>query len=156
MEFKRLRESFGLFATGVAVATTQSDDCYDLITINSFSSVSLSPALLLFCIDNLSSSFKSFDRNDSFAINILTEVQGDISKAFSGHNRSEKFSYGEDFFKSEMGNIILNNSLGYFECIKEDTILLGDHHAIIGRVINHAKLNSKKKPLLYFKGNYGV
>lgn len=152
--FKDLRENFGLFTTGVAIATTiDGDETSHLITINSFSSVSLDPALLLFSIDNKSNSFAAFTKNRNFSISILAEDQIEISKIFS---KTDKKSAKLDkmFFKSALGNLVLEDCLGYFECQTNKIIPAGDHHIIIGEIVNFSKINSDKKPLIYFKGNY--
>ena len=84
-----LRENFGLFATGVAVAATLQDGKSHFITINSLTSISLDPALLLFAIDNKSHKFESFTQNKNFSINLLTEDQIEISRLFSKVGDSE-------------------------------------------------------------------
>lgn len=152
--FKELRENFGLFATGIAIASTiDLKNIRHLITINSFSSVSLEPPLLLFSIDNKSSGFSAFTNTKHFAINLLTEDQIEISKIFS--KTDKKSAKLDDYFiKTDSNNLIVKDCLGYFECERERIIEAGDHHIIIGKVVSFAKLNSEKKPLIYFKGNY--
>ena len=151
--FQELRENFGLFTTGVAIATTSSHK-RSFITINSLSSVSLDPALLLFSIDNKSSAFDEFLNNKNFAINILAYDQIDLSKIFSKNDEKDKFDSDSSFFVSELNNLILKNCLGYFECEKERILEAGDHHIIIGNIINFSKVDSDKEPLVYFKGKY--
>jgi len=155
-EHKELRENFGLFATGVAVASTvDNQNNKNFITINSLSSVSLDPALLLFCIENKSHNFDAFTQNNNFVINLLTKEQEDISKLFSKHeSQREDYDVDNIFFKSNLGNLILNDSLGYFECIRENIFDAGDHHIITGRITNFSKINPDKKPLIYYKGTY--
>lgn len=154
-EFKELRENFGLFATGVAVASTSQGDQSNFITINSLSSISLDPALLLFCIDNDSSNFEAFTNNKKFAINLLTDEQMGISRIFSNHGQ-EDVNISDLFFKSDLNNNILKDSLGYFECETHKVIPSGDHHIIIGKIANFAQINADKKPLIYYKGEYGL
>jgi flavin-dependent trigonelline monooxygenase, reductase component len=153
-EFKELREAFGLFATGVCLATTSQDNQDNFITVNSLSSISLDPALLLFSIDNKSSNFSAFTQNDNFAINLLTQDQIDISKIFSGKLSAENFNIEQNFSRSKNNNLILKDSLGYFECKKHQIIPAGDHHIIMGAISNFSKINSDQEPLLYYKGDY--
>ncbi len=152
-EFKELRENFGLFATGVAIATTAENNNFNIVTINSLTSISLDPALLLFCIDNKSSNFEAFTKNKNFAINLLTEDQIELSKTFS-KSGTKDFDLEKYFFTSNSNNLILKDSLGYFECRQDNILPCGDHHIVIGRISNFSKLNKDKKPLLYFKGKY--
>jgi len=151
--FEKLRENFGLFATGVAIASTLQNGKAHFMTINSLTSISLDPALLLFAIDNKSHKFESFTQNKNFAINLLTADQIEISRLFAQVGESE-FDLDKLFFKSDLNNYILRHSLGYFECERENIVPAGDHHIIIGKIVNFAKINFDKKPLIYFKGDY--
>ena len=153
--FASLRENFGLFVTGVAVASTFENGKSNFITINSLSSISLEPSLLLFCIDNKSHNFEAFTKNKNFTINLLTEEQIEISKLFA-KTGEKHFDLDELFFKSDLNNYILRNSLGYFECERQNIVSAGDHHIIIGKITNFAQINSNKKPLIYFKGDYNL
>lgn len=122
------------------------------MTINSFTSISLSPALISFCIDNKSGNLKFFKQNRYFLLNILSEEQQDLASAFATPKNSKKWSV-EPYIFSKFGNPIFHNSLCFIECRKHKVIKMGDHHIIIGEVINFAKINDKK-PLLYFSGKY--
>lgn len=153
MDSKKLRENFGLFSTGVCIATTCDTDKSNFITINSFSSVSLDPALLLFSIANKSNNLEAFANNTKFAINILAKDQVEISKIFSKSERSQ-FNIENFFHKSSLNNLILQDCLGYFECKKHKIIEAGDHNIIIGEIMNFSQINPEKEPLIYFKGKY--
>ena len=81
---RELRDAFGAFMTGVTIVTTASDDGKPLgFTANSFSSVSLDPALLLVSIAKTSSNYQTFSTAGHFAINILAEGQKDLSNTFA-------------------------------------------------------------------------
>ena len=71
-----LKKAFGSFATGVAVATSQSSG----FTINSFSSLSLSPPLIIFNIYKTETDHVDFLKNNSFVINFLSRDQEEISR----------------------------------------------------------------------------
>lgn len=122
------------------------------MTINSFSSVSLNPPLLSFCIDNSSSNLQLFKKNKTFSLNILSESQQDLARGFATPKNSLKWGI-ETYFLGQNGNPIFKNSLAFFECRKHRIIKAGDHHIIIGEVLDFAKLNDSK-PLLYFQGKY--
>ncbi len=122
------------------------------MTINSFTAISLKPPLVSFCIDNKSSNLKLFQKNKTFSLNILSESQQNLASGFATPKNSKKWGI-ETYFLGESGNPIFENSLGYFECKKHRIIKAGDHHIIIGEVVNFAKLNDSK-PLLYFQGKY--
>jgi flavin reductase (DIM6/NTAB) family NADH-FMN oxidoreductase RutF len=152
-ELKQSRKNFGHFATGVAVATTiDKKGCHNAITINSLTSLSLIPALILFCIDNKSDNLKAFKKNKFFALNILSSDQINLSKEFAKSENQLKWGAEPHDF-SKTGCPFFINSIGYFECRKEKVIKSGDHHIIIGKVQDFIKLNDKK-PLIYYQGQY--
>jgi flavin reductase (DIM6/NTAB) family NADH-FMN oxidoreductase RutF len=122
------------------------------ITINSFSSVSLDPPLVLFSINNKSSNLSLFKKNRYFSLNILSQEQQELANAFAAPKNSKKWGV-EPYFFGKFGNPIFQNSLVFFECKKHRVIKAGDHHIIIGEIIDHGKI-SEKNPLLYYLGKY--
>jgi flavin reductase (DIM6/NTAB) family NADH-FMN oxidoreductase RutF len=124
------------------------------MTINSFSSVSLDPSLVMFCIDNKSSNLQLFKKNRYFSLNVLSQEQNALATAFARPKNSTKWGV-EPYFFSKKGNPIFQNSLGFFECKKHRVIKVGDHHVVIGEVIDFAKINDKS-PLLYYLGKYAA
>jgi flavin reductase (DIM6/NTAB) family NADH-FMN oxidoreductase RutF len=150
---KLLRKNFGLFTTGVVIAATiNKKGEHSAITINSLTSLSLNPPLILFCIDNKSSNLKAFKKNKYFSLNILAEDQTELSKEFSKPQNQTKWGH-EPHYSGKFGSPIFNNSLGFFECKRGKVIKAGDHHIVIGKILDFAKLNDKK-PLIYFQGQY--
>lgn len=122
------------------------------MTINSFTSVSLEPPLVMFCIDNKSANLKLFKKNRHFSFNILSVEQIELARAFAKPKNSAKWNV-EKYFFGIKGNPIFENSLGFFECQKHRVIKAGDHHIIIAEVLDFGK-KSNKNPLTYFAGNY--
>src|SRR5947209_8769031 len=80
----RFREVMGNYATGITVVTTRGRDgqAYGL-TVNSFTSVSLEPLLVLVCFDNHMSTLKHFTESRKFAVSILSAKQEDMSRLFA-------------------------------------------------------------------------
>lgn len=152
MSDKKLRECFGSFATGVTIASCELNGELYGLTVNSFSSVSLQPPLLLFSVGNESYNLEAFRRSNSFIINILSAKQIGLAKEFALSQNHKKWT-AEKYHFTANHNVIFENSLGYFECKKHDIIKAGDHHIIIGEVINFAKL-SNEDPLLYFRSEF--
>jgi len=147
-----LKKTFSTFATGVAIASSGADNQKFGITVNSFSSVSLDPPLLSFCVGNSSSALERFLNCQFFSINILSEKQLNLANGFTKTDNQEKWQI-EPFKLSENQTPIFTNSLSYFECKKHQIVKSGDHHIIVGQVTNHQFLNDLK-PLTYFQGKY--
>lgn len=122
------------------------------MTINSFTSLSLDPPLILFCIDNKSSNLPLFRKNRYFSLNFLSADQEGLSNAFATPKNSEKWNV-EPYFFGKFGNPIFHRSLGFIECKKHKVIKMGDHHIIIGQIVDFAIINDDK-PLIYSKGKY--
>jgi flavin reductase (DIM6/NTAB) family NADH-FMN oxidoreductase RutF len=122
------------------------------MTINSFTSVSLEPPLVLFCIDNKSANLSYFKKNKYFSFNILSQQQQELSSAFSTPKNSQKWFVAPYFF-SKYGNPIFYDSLAFIECKRHKVIKIGDHHIIIGEIVDFGKINNSQ-PLLYFSGKY--
>jgi flavin reductase (DIM6/NTAB) family NADH-FMN oxidoreductase RutF len=124
------------------------------MTINSFTSVSLNPHLVSFCIDNKSANLKFFKKNQYFSLNVLSQQQKGLASAFATPKNSSKWNV-EPYFFGQKGNPIFQNSLAFFECKKHRVIKAGDHHIIIGEVIDLGKIN-ESEPLIYYRGKYAA
>ena len=146
-----LRDAFGAFMTGVTVVTTNDAQGQPIgFTANSFSSVSLDPALLLVSIDKRSANFENFTQCPHFAINILAEQQKDASNIFS-QKIDDRFSRVQ-WRKGEFNTPLLNDSSAWFECAMHQVVDAGDHAILIGKV---EQFDSCGTPGLgYYRGGY--
>ena len=89
IDAKAFRRALGNFATGVTIMTAQNEQGERVgVTANSFNSVSLDPALILWSIDKKSSSFDIFQQASHFAVNILSAAQIELSNKFASRGLS--------------------------------------------------------------------
>lgn len=148
---RQLRDAFGAFMTGVTVVTSR-DAAGEPIgfTANSFSSVSLDPALLLVSIDKRSANFRHFTECQFFAINILSEQQKETSNIFA-QKVEDRFAM-IDWRASENGTPIIDDSSAWFDCALHQVVDAGDHAIIIGRVESFD--SSGTAGLGYYRGAY--
>jgi flavin reductase (DIM6/NTAB) family NADH-FMN oxidoreductase RutF len=147
-----LRDALGCFATGVTVVTCVDEDERPAgLTVNSFTSVSLDPPLLLVCLRKLAGSAASLISASHFAINVLQTAQQPASITFS--TRVEDRFGNTPWSCGEAGAPILKDSLGVFECERYAVYDGGDHHILVGRVIK-ASFDASLDPLLYFRRRY--
>lgn len=152
VEQQTYRDICGQFATGVTVVTGRLDDGSPIgVTVNSFSSVSLDPPLVLFSLDKKALSFDAFSMTKNFAFNILSEDQKGYSNNFATQSPN-KFD-GIDHRESTNGVPLLKGCLGVIECRMHAVHEGGDHQIIVGEVI---KITSGEcdKPLIFYKGAY--
>ena len=149
---RTLRDALGCFATGVTVVTCVGADGNPAgLTVNSFTSVSLDPPLLLVCIAKAAASAEALTSAANFAINVLQTGQQPASIRFSTRD-PDRFG-ATPWSCGEAGAPILKDSLGVFECERFGLHDGGDHHILVGRVVK-ATFDAMLDPLLYFRGRY--
>jgi flavin reductase (DIM6/NTAB) family NADH-FMN oxidoreductase RutF len=146
-----LRNSLGNFATGVAVITVNCKNKGDLgLTVNSFSSVSLDPPLILWSINRNSDLFETFVGTETFTVNILNEAQQDISNQLSKKEEHSLANY--DWQRTKNGCLFVSDSLAHFDCDTFEQLDGGDHIIFVGKVTDFE--NRGGKPLLFAQGKY--
>jgi flavin reductase (DIM6/NTAB) family NADH-FMN oxidoreductase RutF len=147
----QLRRALASFATGVTVVTTMHDKTAPVgITVNSFTSVSLDPPLILWCLGNDTDSYDIFANCTHFAVHVLHQEQEEISQIFSTKN-SSKFT-DIDWETGEFGSPLLKDFASCFQCETETTYAGGDHIILLGRVKSIE--TQKKQPLVYHNSAY--
>ena len=149
---RTLRDALGCFATGVTVVTClQPDGTPAGLTVNSFTSVSLDPPLLLVCLHKMAASAPALTETRCFAINVLQTGQQPASIRFA--TRDEDRFGSTPWACGEAGAPILEESLCVFECERYAVYDGGDHHILVGKVVK-ASFDAALDPLLYFRGRY--
>lgn len=147
------REVLGSFATGVAIVTTKCDDSYYGLTINSFTSVSLSPMLIQINIAKHTTSHEYISERGRFVVNILAEDQKLISTIFAGAPPAERFQHVTTS-ESSGGCPVIDGSLAYIEVVVTERYEGGDHTIFLGEVVEMRTLRDDARPLMYFRGKY--
>ncbi|WP_111893949.1 p-hydroxyphenylacetate 3-hydroxylase reductase component [Acinetobacter sp. MB5] len=147
----QFRRALGNFATGVTIVTAQNAQGEKVgVTANSFNSVSLDPALILWSIDKRSTSFPVFEQASHFVVNILSGAQIELSNRFARKN-IDKFE-GTQFHHGAGFAPVLDNCSAVFECERHQVLEGGDHWIIVGKVVNFT--DEGRSPLLYHQGAY--
>ena len=145
----RLRHVLGHFVTGVTVVTTMSDDGPVGMTVNSFTSVSLDPPLVLFCAAERSSTGRRVLEAGAFAVNILGREQEDLCRRFA-RPVPDRFA-GIEIELGPTGSPILRDALASLDCRLADHMPSGDHVIVVGRVVE-AGVRRDGEPLTFYKG----
>src|SRR5476649_2072654 len=152
---KGFRDALGFFPTGIAVMTAVSDEASHIgITVNSFTSVSLDPPLVLWCIDRRSRRYPAFSQANGFTVSILASGHKAVSSKLA--SAGEHTLDGIDLVPTELGPPALKDALAVFECARESVQDAGDHAILIGRVLRFARNDGVGAPLVYFRGRYGA
>ena len=145
------RQVMGNFATGITVVTTRdgNGNPYGL-TVNSFTSVSLDPVLVLVCLDNRLSGLDSFRNSKHFGVSMLSDRQEDISRMFAKKDSERPSSI---YLEGKLGLPLIRNSLAVMECEVKNVYAGGDHQIFLGEVMA-AEVLQPEGALLYFRGKY--
>jgi len=147
LEFRRL---MGRFPTGVSVVLGSQNDELIGLTINSFTSVSLDPPLLLFCTRHKSRSAARLTDCHAFTINPLGESQLAESQYFAGSRASSLTPAIE-----RNGDLVwLTHANASFVCEPEASHPAADHMIVVARVTGLMGPERSAPPLVYHEGAY--
>ena len=148
------RAALGRFASGVTVVTARDIRGRPTgITVSSFTSLSLSPPLVLIAIGKEASTHEALTSTDRFAVNVLHEAQESLSRKFA-----MPAGEGDQFdgvpTRTGIGDVpLLEDALATIECRIVHRYPGGDHTIFVGEV--DAVATRDGSPLLYFTGQYG-
>lgn len=148
------RQVLGQWASGVTVVTTADAGGWQGVTVSSFSSVSLRPALVSVCLARSLYTHNVIQRSGIFAVNILNAEQIEMGKVFAGlyPDITDRFE-GLRCEVAHTGSPILPNVLGWVDCKLWQAYPGGDHTIFVGEV--QAAGTTDGDPLLYFKRQWG-
>jgi flavin reductase (DIM6/NTAB) family NADH-FMN oxidoreductase RutF len=151
-DVRDFRNALGMFPTGVAVVTTRAPTgAFIGLTINSFSSLSLDPPLVLWSLNARSPSAASFERATHFAVNILCQEQVEASRRFASPV-ANKFA-GLDVDAGIDDVPLIRGAAAHIECRAHAQHAGGDHLLFIGHVERYAYARDKR-PLVFHGGRY--
>jgi flavin reductase (DIM6/NTAB) family NADH-FMN oxidoreductase RutF len=150
---RELRRAFGTFATGVAIVTGVSVANEPVgLTVNSLTSVSLDPPMLLWCISDRSANVGAFVEGRAFNVNILGEGQGNLALHFARPAQA-KFHVDPDWKRAPSPPPI-EGALAVFACRVAATYAGGDHVIVLGAI--EAVTMRAGEPLVFHGGAFGV
>ncbi|MBM3468845.1 MAG: flavin reductase family protein [Alphaproteobacteria bacterium] len=151
---KDFRKAMGHFATGVAIITTQYQGKPIGVTINTLTSVSLDPPLVLFCLGKKRVVFPAFSECTHLAIHILSATQEPLCRSFAQplDNHWDNLNHT----MSESGCPLIPNTLGILLCKRSHTYEGGDHLIFLNHIEDFLSESdeTENKPLIYFKGAF--
>ena len=149
----RFRQVLGHFCTGVTVVTGLSDGEPVGFTVQSFTSVSLDPPLIVVCPARTSVTWPRLRAAGTFCANVLSADQEAVGRVFA--------TRGEDRFRGlgwqpspATGSPLLAGALAWIDCRIEAEHDGGDHLIVVGRVLDLG-VTDGGRPLLFYRGGYG-
>jgi flavin reductase (DIM6/NTAB) family NADH-FMN oxidoreductase RutF len=156
LEVSAFRAAMGSFPTGVTVVTVACDDgSMHGMTVNSFSSVSLDPMLVLVCLDETSRGLGLIERAGAFVVNVLSAAQQDVSRWFASRRRpaGPAMFDGVPFEPGVTGSPVLAGAAASFDCRLRQSHRAGDHLIVLGEVVALVH-RPQLEPLIFHAGAY--
>ncbi|PVZ54710.1 flavin reductase family protein [Arthrobacter sp. H-02-3] len=148
---RRLRTILGHFATGLTVITAATKDGPAGFTCQSFSSLSLEPALVSFSPARTSSTWPLLREAGRFTVNILPAEHQHLAAQFA-RSGADKFA-GVDHSPSPLGNPVLDYALAWVDCELHQEYDGGDHTIVVAAV-RALSARADAEPLLFYRGSY--
>lgn len=151
---RAFRQACGCFVTGVMVVATESEGERFGMTVNSFTSVSIDPPLVLFCAGKSTRTGRRVQTLSGFSVNVLRHDQEPVSAYFAG-TWSEPEPPAFDFV-DWIGGPRLEPCVAALGCRIESILEGGDHWIVIGRVLAVHRVEPLSRPLVFFSGRYAT
>lgn len=148
----RFRSVLGHFATGVTIVAGVEGDQPLGLSVNSFTSASLDPPLVVFCAARSSSTWPRLRAVGVFTVNVLAEHQEYLSRLFATRN-VDKFA-DLRWWRSPSGAPVIEDVLAWVDCTLEAEYDAGDHVLVVGRV-RDLDVAGEGRPLIFYRGGYG-
>ena len=146
-EIETFKRTLSKFLTGITVVTAVDNIGNPIgMTVNSFSSVSLDPPLVLWSIEKKQPSYNFYKNSNGYVVNILSKNQLDLCNIFSSQSK-DKFK-NINWQRSANGFPLIDNCLAWFDCVKWKDYPGGDHQILVGKVTSSKFYNLE--PLAYW------
>jgi flavin reductase (DIM6/NTAB) family NADH-FMN oxidoreductase RutF len=145
------------WATGVTVLATAYQGTQHGMTVNSFTSISLTPPLVLVSLERESRTHALVKTAGFFGVTILARHQEEVSDCFAGRHTEHKDRFKNvEVFILSTGAPFIRGGLAYFDCRVVSMHDVSTHTIFIAEVVN-LQLNSNQEdshPLIYHKQTY--
>ncbi len=149
---RSLRNSLGMFATGVTIVTAADEEGSPVgVTVSSFNSVSLDPPLILFSIGRSVRSLNVLRAASGYAVSVLSAGQTELSRRFASQGIDKWTDLELEF--GVVGAPFIPGAIACFECRPYAVYDGGDHEIFLGRVVRHHS-HPTAPPLVFFGGGY--
>jgi flavin reductase (DIM6/NTAB) family NADH-FMN oxidoreductase RutF len=153
-----LRDAMSHFATGVTVVTTHFVGQDYGMTCNSFSTVSLDPALVLWSIRKESLSHLAFTQSNGYMVSVLASHQQAVAMQFTHGTQADRFHNVPVDRSKTHPNVnsapLISGAVAWFDCQLEQVVTAGDHDILIGRVIDFG--SHEGESLVYSQRHFGT
>lgn len=144
------RDCVGEFATGVTVVAAEAGGEPAGMTLNSFTSVSLDPLLVLVSLGHGSRTLAATASSGRFSVSILHRGQRDVAVDFA--ERGAPFPQ-RHVRRTHEGFLVVEGASAVLGCRVVDTLRAGDHDLVLGEVVEIE--HGGGEPLVFYRGRFG-
>jgi len=146
------REALAQFASGVTVVTATHPSGPVGFTAAAFTSVSLSPPLILVCVGKKSSAHDRIVDAEFFGVSVLAERQAWIAEQFA-RSGTERFLGVRLRTEGSSRAPLIEGAIVQLECGRHALHDAGDHTILVGKVL--ASTTARGRPLIHFDRRFG-
>ncbi|MCU0475203.1 MAG: flavin reductase family protein [Anaerolineae bacterium] len=148
------RNTLAQWASGVTVVTTTHDGQPYGMTASSFSSVSMTPPLILVCVAHRANLHQHILASGVFGVHILSDQQTDLGRLFAGQmpDITDRFA-AVPHHLGQTGSPIFEHALAWMDCRVHQAVEAGDHTVFIGEILDAGANDGH--PILYYNRRWG-
>ncbi len=152
VDAESFKQALASWASGVTIITSRHADHVHGMTVSAFCSVSLSPPLVMVCLDKASNTLELVEAAKVFSVNVLAQGQEELSYRFASKEYEDVRFEGLDCEPGVNGCPHIPGAVSTMDCRVVDTLDAGDHVIYIGEV--DAAQFSERPPLVYLRAAY--
>ncbi|MEO5931505.1 MAG: flavin reductase family protein [Candidatus Kapaibacterium sp.] len=149
-----LKQALRQFASGVTIVTAEHDGELFGITVSAFTSISLDPPIIMVSINTASAIAASITEAEHFGVHILAEDQDGLSARFAESLPGEEKYRDLTMEPGPSGAPAITGVLAALDCVLDQTLLVGTHMLMFGRVVRAVSRPEPGSPLLYYHRSY--
>lgn len=151
-DLRAYRNALGGFGTGVALVAVHdaAGNAHGMI-INSLTSVSLHPPIMLWCLAHSSAAFRTYTEAPAFSLNILRSDDAEVAQRFS--RKGDRVIPPDQITVMETGAPALTAAVASIDCRLRLRQPMGDHEVIYGDVVAY-RADPGVDALGFFRGRF--
>jgi flavin reductase ActVB len=128
-------------------------DAIVALTISSFVTLSFEPPLVMFAIQHNAESYPAMVSSKAFGVSLLDMHQVELAKRFASKGREKTANTAFDQ-GATLHVPLIPGALAQIECLTNQIVLSGDHAIVVG-LVEDARTQQDRQPLLYFARQFG-
>ncbi len=143
------------WASGVTIVAACDGQEMHGMTVSSFTSVSLTPPLVLVCAERPTRTHRLIEASGAFAVSVLAHGHDELSDRFGGRDTEHLNRFeGVATITAVTGAPILADCVSFFDCVVSEAHPAGTHTIFVGKVVAAQLAAGGRSPLVYWRQAY--